>query len=163
MKTRTVMIGLIILVVGVALFIGGAFGVLSSITIKTNFTQPSAGEYLSAEIKLNSTSGLAVASPAAEGGIIRAQDLSLVNSSNLDTYAIPYNSTGVGTDIYRSLTGNYYYVAFSSTRPSTTIVATPHMGTMVGYGLLVLLGIVCVIAGIVVAIVGVFQKRQPVV
>jgi hypothetical protein len=155
------MIGLIILVVGVVLFVGGAIGALGSLTINTAFTQPHPGEYVSSEIVLNTTSSLVVSSPAALGGIIHAQDLGLVNSSNLGTYTIQYDSTGAGSDIYTSLVGDYYYVAFSSTQPSATIVVTNLRGSVVGYGALVLLGIVCAIAGIAVAIIGVFQKKRP--
>lgn len=161
MKTRTVVIGVILIAVGVALFVGGALGALGSITINTTFTQPHPGEYVSAEIMLNGTSELAVSSPASAGGVIHAQDLGFVNSTNIGSYAISYNSTAAGTDIYRSLTGNFYYVAFSSSQPSTTIVATPLKSSVVGYGLIVLIGIVCGIAGIIVAVVGVFQKGRP--
>jgi len=161
LKTRTVVIGVILLVVGIALFGGGALGALGSITINRTFTQPHAGEYVSAEIILNATSGLVVSSPAVAGGVIHAQDLNLVNSTNISSYAIPYNSTGVGSDIYRSLSGSFYYVAFSSTQPNTTVVATPLKSSLIGYGLLILLGIVCAIAGIIVAIVGVLQKTRP--
>jgi len=162
MKTRTFVIGLVILVIGVALFIGGAFGVLGSITISTTFSQPHSGEYVSPEIVLNVSSDLAVSSPAAVGGVIHAQDLSFVNSTNIDRYTVARNSTGVGTDIYKSLSGDFYYVAFSSTQPDTKIVATPLGSSVIGYGLLVLLGIVCGIAGVVVTIVGAVQKKpQP--
>jgi uncharacterized membrane protein len=162
LKKRTVVIGLVVLVVGVALFFGGAIGALGSISINNTFTQPHAGEYVSAEIALNTTSALAVASPAATGGVIHAQDLDLVNSTNLGSYAIPYNSSAAGTDIYKALVGEFYYVAFSTTQPDTTIVATPAKGSVASYGVLVLAGIVLVIAGIVVAVIGAFQKsRQP--
>jgi hypothetical protein len=161
MKTRTVVIGLVILVIGVVLFFGGAIGALGSISINNTFTQPHPGEYVSAEITLNTTSGLAVASPAATGGIIHAQDLGLVNSTNLGTYVIPYSSSAAGTDIYKSLVGDYYYVAFSTTQPGTTIVATPAKVSVASYGVLVLAGIVLAIAGIVVAIIGAFQKNRP--
>ena len=50
---------------------------------------------------------------------------------------------------------------FSPTEPSTTIVATPVRSSAVGYGSLVLLGIVLVVAGIIVAIIGVVQKKVP--
>jgi hypothetical protein len=160
MKTRTVVIGLVILVIGIAFVIGGGLGALGSISINRTFTQPQPGEYVSAEIVLNTTSDLAVSSPAAVGGIIHAKDLSQVNSANINSYAIPYNSTGAGSDIYKSLGGGFYYVAFSSTQPSTTIVATPLRSSVVGYGVLVLLGIVCIIAGIVIAAVGAIQKTK---
>ena len=159
LKTRTVVIGLIVLVVGIALFVGGVIGALGSISIQTNFMQPHPGEYVSSEILLNTTSGLVVSFPATTGGVIPAQDLSRINSTNLGTYAIPYNSSA-GNYIYRSLVGDYYYVAFSSTQPDTTIVVTSLKGSLVGYGSLVLIGIVCGIVGFIIAIIGLFQKKQ---
>jgi hypothetical protein len=160
LKTRTVVVGLIVLVIGIALFIGGALGALSSVTINRTFTQPHPGEYVSAEIVLNTSSGLAISSPVSLGGVIHAQDLNQVNSTNINSYAIPYDSTGVGSDIYKSLSGDFYYVAFSTAQPGTTIVATPLISSAIGYASLVLVGIICGIAGFVVAIVGVFQKRK---
>jgi hypothetical protein len=159
-KTRTVVIGLVILVIGVAAFIGGAVGALGSITISTTFTQPHSGEFVSAEIVLNETSGLAVASPATTGGVIPAEDLSLVNSTNLATYTVPYTASAAGSDVYKSLIGDYYYVAFSASQPTTTIVATPAKSSIASYGLLILVGIVLAIAGIVAAVIGAFQKNR---
>lgn len=159
-QRRTVVIGLAVLVIGVAMFIGGAIGALGSININRTFTQPQPGEYVSAEIMLNTTSDLAVSSPASVGGIIYAQDLNQVNSTNVNSYAIPYNSTGAGSDIYRSLSGDFYYVAFSSTQPGTAIVATPLGSGIRGYGALVLLGIVLIIVGIAVAAVGAIRKSK---
>jgi hypothetical protein len=162
MRRRTVVIGLVVLVIGVVLLAVGALGVLSNVTISRNFTQPHPGEYVSAEIMLNTTSGVAVSSPAAVGGLIPAQDLNLVNSGNIGTYAVPINATSLGTDTYRELVGDYYYVAFASTQPSTTIVATPRGSALVGFGALVLVGLACTVAGIIVAIVGAIQKPKPV-
>lgn len=160
MKTRTVVIGVVILAIGGAMFIGGAAGALGSITLNRTFTQPHPGEYVSAEVLLSSTSGIVVASPASIGGLIAAQDLSLVNSTNIGTYSIPPSSTAAGSDIYKSLAGDYYYVAFSSTQPGTTVVATPARGSIASYGLLVIGGIVVVVAGVVVVIVGALQKSR---
>jgi len=161
MKTRTVMIGVIILVLGIILAVIGAIGALGSVTIVTSFTEPHSGEFVSTEMVLNSTSALAVSSPAANGGIIPAQDLNSVNSTNLATYAVSPNSNAVGTLTYRNLSGDYYYVAFSSTQPGTRIVTTGLGSGVVKYGLLVLAGLACIIAGIVVAIVGWRQKISP--
>ena len=158
---RTVAIGVVILVVGIVLVVGGAAGELSSLTIRTSFTQPHPGEYVSAEIMLNTTSYLAVSSPAASGGIIPAQDLNLVDSTNINTYALPISTSGAGSDIYKSLSGNFYYVAFASAQPNTNNVATPQGPFVAAFGALVLLGIVLVIAGIVIAVVGRRQRQRP--
>lgn len=154
-------IGIIVLVVGIVLVIGGAIGAIGSLTIKTTFTQPHPGEFVSAEILLNSSSNLVVSSPASSGGIVHASDLGLVNSTNLSAYAVPFTTSGAGSNIYESLSGNYYYVAFSSSQPNTKIVATPVGSLATAFGSLALLGIVLVIAGIVLAIVGWRQKPKP--
>jgi uncharacterized membrane protein YidH (DUF202 family) len=155
-----VVAGVIILVIGIALLAVGALGALGSISIKTGFSQPHTGEYVSAEVVLNATSDVVVASPASVGGLVHAQDLSLVNSTNISTYAIPVNSTGAGDAVYRSLLGAYYYVAFASAQPSSTIVATPLNSSAVRFGVVALLGIVLLIVGIIVAIVGALRKKR---
>ena len=157
---RMVAIGAVVLAVGIVMVIGGAVGALGSLTIKTSFAQPQPGEYVSAEISLNTTSTLVVSSPAASGGVVHAQDLNSVNSTNINNYAISYNTSGAGSDIYSSLSGDYYYVAFSSTQPNTKIVVT--QGSLATtYGGLALLGIVLAISGVIVMVIGVRQKRRP--
>jgi uncharacterized membrane protein len=155
---RTVKIGVVVLVVGVVLVAAGAAGELSSLTLSKNFTQLHSGEYVSTEIKLNSTSYLVVKSPASSGGIVPAQDLNLVNSTNINTYAVSISTSGAGSDIYESISGDYYYVAFSSAQPNSTIVVAPQYVAILG--ILIILGVVLVIAGVVIAVVGRRQKKR---
>jgi hypothetical protein len=159
MRTR-LKAGAIILVAGVVLLAIGAAGILGSIKLITTFNEPHTGEYVSAEILLNSTSGVAVQSPAAVGGIIPAEDLNSVNSNNVGSYAVPHNSTAAGTQVYRSLTGDYYYVAFSSAAPATHIVVTPLRSSTLGYGLLVIVSFVCIVAGVILVIMGVRKTNR---
>jgi len=161
MRTRATTVGIVLLLVGVALFAVGAFGAFSRLTITTSFTQPHPGEYVSAEIALNTSSGVAVSSPAAVGGIIPAQDVSLVNSSDMGTYAVPISTSGAGSDIYKGLVGDYYYVAFASSQPSTKIVATPLSSGALDFTPLVFLGLACIVAGIAVAVVGALRRPKP--
>lgn len=158
MRTKYVAAGLIVLVVGIALIAVGASSLLANATTFKTFSQPSAGEFVSGEIVLNTTSLVEVRSPATTGGLIPASDLTKVSESNITTYAIPYNSTVAGTDVYRSLHGSYYYVAFSSTAPSSSVVAAGTGSRLARYGLLAVIGFVCLIAGIVIAIVGAVKK-----
>ena len=97
-------------------------------------------------------------SPASVGGIVPAQDIDAVNSTNIGSYAIPYRSSVAGSETYTALTGNYYYVAFASSQPNTRIIIASS-GTA-AVGLLVLTGFACVVIGIVVAIVGALQNRS---
>jgi hypothetical protein len=113
---------------------------------------------VSTELILNTTSGIAVTSAPAIGGLIPSQDLNLVNSTNLGQYAVTPHSNTAGTVTYTNLQGDFYYVAFASSQPSSKIVATPLNGGTLGSNPLVLGGLVAFVAGVVVAVVGVRRK-----
>ncbi|MGA2873902.1 MAG: hypothetical protein ABSE82_00065 [Nitrososphaerales archaeon] len=162
MRTIFVIVGVVILVLGVFLFAAGALIALGSTTIINTFNEQQTGEYVSTELVMNTTSVVVVTSPVSNGGLIQAQDLALVNSSSVSSYALTPRSTAGGTETYRDLTGSYYYVIFSSAQPSSRIVVTGgQLSKAVGVGFLVLGGIVLFIAGIIVAIVGAMLKKRP--
>jgi hypothetical protein len=158
MRTRTLTIGLIVLVVGIALAAVGGYNLKNTTTTITSFRQPTAGEYVSAELVLND-SVVVVRSPASVGGMVPAQDIGAVNSTNIGSYAVPYNSTAASSDTYIGLRGDFNYVVFASVQPTTKIVVTGTLLGTVSSGLLVLAGIVCAIAGIVVTVVGAVRKN----
>ena len=97
MNRPIVIIGVVVLIIGVVLIAVGAVGVLRGLTVITTFSEPQSGEYVSTELMLNSTSGVAVTSAAANGGLIPAQDLNLVNSTNIGQYALTPHSNVAGT------------------------------------------------------------------
>ncbi len=97
MNRPIVIIGVVVLIIGVILVAVGAVGVLRGLTIVTTFNQSQSGEYVSTELILNTTSGIAVTSAASNGGLIQAQDLNLVNSTNIDQYALTPHSNVAGT------------------------------------------------------------------
>ena len=160
MNRPIVIVGALVLIIGVVLIAVGAVGVLRGLTIITTFSEPHSGEYVSSELILNSTSGVAVSSAAAIGGLIHAQDLNLVNSTNIGQYALPPHSNVAGTITYTNLMGDYYYVAFASSQPSSRVVATRLQGGTLGSSSLVLGGLVVVIVGIVVIVLGVRKKSR---
>lgn len=139
----------------------GAVGVLRGLTVVNTFNQPHSGEYVSAELVLNTTSGIAVTSAPANGGLIHSSDLNLVNSTNIGQYAVKPHSSVAGTLTYTNLAGNYYFVAFASSQPNSKIVATPLHGGTVASSPLVLGGLIAVIVGIIVIVVGVRKKSSP--
>lgn len=160
MNKPIVVIGAVVLIIGVVLIAVGAVGVLRSLTVVTTFNEPQSGEYVSTELMLNTTSGVAITSAAATGGLIQAQDLNLVNSSNIGQYALTPHSDVAGTQTYTNLTGGYYYVAFASSQPSSKIVATPLHGGTLASSPLVLGGFAGVIIGIVVVVLGARMKSR---
>ena len=160
MKTRMVTIGVVLLIIGIAFLASGAIGLRGSTSTIKVFNQPNPGEYVSSEILLNSSSTIIVRSPPSVGGLVPAQDLTLVNSTNLNSYALSSSTSVAGTQSYTSIKGNYYYVIFSSTQPNTRLAITGSLGTTAALGLLTLAGIVFIIIGIVLAILGAFRKPK---
>jgi hypothetical protein len=154
------MVGVVILVIGVVLAAVGVVGVLRGLTVVTAFSEPHSGEYVSTELVLNATSDMAVTSAPANGALIPAQDLNLVNSTNIVQYALAPHSNAAGTVTYTNLSGDYYYLAFASSQPSSKIVATPVNGGTVGSSPLILGGFVLFIAGVVVVVLGARKKSR---
>lgn len=158
MNRPIVIIGTVILIIGIVLVAVGVVGVLRGLTIVKTFNEPQSGEYVSTELVLNVTSGAAITSAASNGGLIPAQDLSLVNSTNIGQYAVAPHSNVAGTVTYTNLIGDYYYVAFASSQPTSKVVVTPLNGGTVASSPLVLGGFVLFIVGIIVIVIGVRRK-----
>jgi hypothetical protein len=160
MRKSILIVGVILLIVGILLIGIVGLGAASNINKIETFTLSKSGEYVSSELILNSPSVVAVRSPASDGGLVPSQDLNLVNSNNLGTYALSYRSSGSGVDAYTAITGDYYYVAFSSSPPTTqVVVANLTSSSLITIGVLGLSGLGLIIAGVIVAIVGVLSKN----
>jgi hypothetical protein len=160
MRTRTVIIGLIILVIGIAFVAGGVVGLKGTTSTISTFTQPQTGEYVSSEVVLNSTAVVVVRPSSSTGGLVPAQALSDVNSTNLATYALPATSTAGGSATYTGVQGDYYYVIFTSSQPATKIVTAGDVFKTVESGVLVLLGGILFLAGLIVTIIGAIRKSS---
>jgi len=110
---------------------------------------------------LNSSSSIIVRSPPTVGGLVPAQDITLVNSTNIDSYALSISTSLAGNETYTSITGNYYYVIFSSTQPNTRLaIANASFATTAAFGLISLASIVCVFIGIILALAGACLKNK---
>ena len=99
MRKRMVTIGVVLLIVGIAFLVSGVIGLRGSTNTVKVFNQPNPGEYVSSEILLNSSSTIIVRSPPSVGGLIPAQYINLVNSTNhqlLCTY--PAATSVAGTE-----------------------------------------------------------------
>ena len=160
MRKRTVIMGLIILVIGIAFVAGGVVGLEGTTSTISTFTQPQTGEYVSSEVVLNSTSDVVVRPSSSTGGLVPAQALSDVNSTSLATYALPANSTLGGSATYSRVQGDYYYVIFTSSQPATKIVVADDLAKTAESGILVLLGGVLFLAGLIVTIIGAIRKSD---
>ena len=160
MRKRTVIIGLIILVIGIAFVAGGVAGLKGTTNTISTFTQPQTGEYVSSEVVLNSTAVVVVRPSSPTGGLVPAQTLSGVSSTSLATDALPASSTAGGSATYVGVQGDYYYVIFASSQPATKIVVTGDVAKTVESGILVLLGGILFLAGLIVTIIGAIRKSD---
>jgi len=160
MRKRTVIIGLIMLVIGIAFVAGGVVGLKGTTSTISTFTQPQTGEYVSSEVGLNSTAVVVVRPSSSTGGLVPAQALSDVNSTSLATYALPASSTAGGSATYVGVQGDYYYAIFTSSQPATKIVITGDVAKTVESGILVLLGGILFLAGLIVTIIGAIRKSN---
>jgi len=160
MRKRTVIIGLIMLVIGIAFVAGGVVGLKGTTSTVSTFTQPQTGEYVSSEVVLNSTAVVVVRPSSSTGGLVPAQALSDVNSTSLATYALPASSTAGGSATYVGVQGDYYYAIFTSSQPATKIVITGDVAKTVESGILVLLGGILFLAGLIVTIIGAIRKSN---
>jgi uncharacterized membrane protein len=160
MSKRTVVIGLILLVIGIAFVAGGIVSLKGTTSTTSTFTQPQTGEYVSSELILNSTGAVVVRPASSTGGLVTAQALSEVNSTNLATYTLPSSSTAAGSATYARVQGDYYYVIFTSSQPATRIVVTGDVAKTVESGILVLLGGILFLVGLIVTIIGAVRKSD---
>ena len=165
MRKRTVIIGLIILVIGIAFVAGGVVGLKGTTSTISTFTQPQTGEYVSSEVVLNSTAAVVVRPSSSTGGLVPAQALGDVNSTSLSAYALPASSTAAGSATYVRVQGDYYYVIFTSSQPATKIVIAGDIAKTAESGILVLLGGILFLVGLIVIIIGAIRKgnkpKQP--
>lgn len=160
MRKRTVIIGLIILVIGIVFVAGGEVGLKGTTSIISTFTQPQTSEYVSSELVLNSTSVVVVSPSSSTGGLVPAQALSGVNSTSLPTFALPASSAVGESATYVGVQGDYYYVIFTSSHPATNIVITGDVAKTAESGILVLLGGILFLVGLIVTIIGAIRKSN---
>jgi hypothetical protein len=139
---------------------GGVVGLKGTTSTISVFTQPQTGEYVSSEVVLNSTAVVVVRPSSSTGGLVPAQAMSDVNSESLATYALPASSSAGGSATYLGVQGDYYYVIFTSSQPTTKIVIAGDVAKTAESGILVLLGGILFLAGMIVTIIGAFRKSN---
>lgn len=166
MRRGIALIGVVLIVVGVVL-IGITFATgLSLPKSSRTVNQVYSGEWDSGEINITSTTSIAVATTATGTyGLIKATDLSTVNPTNLASLSLqPHSTVTVSSDhtlTYKNLSGQYYFVVFSSKSPTIVVEYVSHNSLGATGGKLLLPGGALILSGIIVGIVGVVLKRKP--
>lgn len=163
MRRNILIIGLVLMVVGGGIAFAGSYSLTKNATISPSMNEMSPGMYVTPIIMTNGTASLIVSEVGANSGLIKAADLSIVNSSNLKSIAIPANVSVSSSNYYEGISGSFYYIQFSSTSPNIGYVLIH--GNIYEYSALslaILGGVIMFIAGIVIAIIGaILKKKEP--
>ncbi len=165
MRKNIIFAGLIILVIGAAMFGGGDYAISHSTTTGTSLskissTPPEFGH----ELSLSSPMLLTVESSYDAFFVVSDANISKASPSNIRTYEYtPIENTtiaSINVKEYDLSPGNYYLVEFNSTPPSVTYSYLPVSMTYVS--LVSGIGIFVLIIGIIVAIIGLILKKKKV-
>ena len=165
MRKKIAIIGVVLLIVGVAFFAIATEGILSTTTASTQMLQQNTGEWASSEINISSGYQLTMITNNTSFGVVPASDLSSVTNSNLQSLGISpkseTNQTSLGVvSTFSPAAGSYYIIVFDKTMPSVTYTTATSLGSIVLYGILELVGIIVGIAGFIVLIVGLILKKK---
>lgn len=157
-------IGLVLLIVG-AVLLTVSFYETGALTNKSStMTQVSSGKWESNPINMTTSGLLTVTTSSTSFGLVPAADVSIVTSSNLNSYALKANSsTSVGSHsayVFEKLSGEYYIVAFSTTSPSVTTLYLSSYSDAAIFGISLLGGGAMAVIGLVLAILGAVMKNK---
>ncbi|MGC8562908.1 MAG: hypothetical protein ACP5UZ_05395 [Thermoplasmata archaeon] len=165
MRRNILIIGLILLVVGIAMAgisaVEASHSASSSISGASTTMYPGPnGEYHSQ--LLNVSSGEEVIVVANQHAyVIPSEDLTTVTNANVAGYAIVSSTSAGNTSTYSNIPGSYYIVTFGTSTPSVDYaVVSGGLGNLIVTGLLVLIGVFLAIAGIIVTVIGAVLKPK---
>lgn len=160
MRRKLALTGLVVFVVGVVVLIVGVLGTEGALHPVSGFHQLAPGEYVSQELNLTASATVTLRNPPTTMGLVTAQNLSVVNSTNLATTGVRALGTTSGTVAYLVSAGSYYVVYFGTSAPSTLVIYL-YTGQAAAYGLATLAGLAMAVAGGIVGLVGVFTRPKP--
>ncbi len=160
MNKKILMIGLVLLIVGAALFFGGIY---SSDTTLSNyshseFTLINNNEHISSNITVKSGYYIIIEGATNTSGLVKTSELSKVNATDFSSMVIKPSEHISSESIYLGLSsGAYTYVVFGSTS-SIKYINAPGFSIEVG-GVLVVVGIILGVIGLIIMIFGAIKKE----
>ncbi len=162
MNKRIFLIGLILLVLGAALFFGGIYSsdaTLSSYS-HNEFTLQTNNEHISENMSVTPGYYIIIEGAAGTSGLVKTSQLNKVNATDFSSMAIKPSESVSGENIYIGLSsGGYTYVVFGNTS-SVKYINAPASSIELS-GALVVIGVISGMAGLIVMIVGVIKKTKP--
>ncbi|MGP6206708.1 hypothetical protein ACNF42_01545 [Cuniculiplasma sp. SKW3] len=168
MRKNIVIVGIVLLIIGVGLFFGGAQILAPHVKISTTqSTEVSLGNNLwrTNAITVNGTNYLIEdKSSSSSVYLVSASSLSSLNQSNLKTLGIaPSTHTSVSSKILYTFTvsspGNYYIVSNSTSQPSNS-VSVLNPDSIVGDAIILLAGGALGFIGFIILIIGLVLKKK---
>jgi len=165
MRKKIAVIGLVILIVGIALAAGGYYETTSvglHSAVKTDPYNITTG-YMTNNVTVSSGYEVIMISNDTHAGLIKVSDLSKANNiTNLEHYEITPTSHTSNDRIYTDLAaGTYVFIAFNTSMPVITYEYAPLTTIEVGGSLLVIGGIAAFVGFIVLIIGLVLKKKKP--
>ncbi|MEM0141088.1 MAG: hypothetical protein QXN66_03510 [Thermoplasmatales archaeon] len=155
-------------IVGIALLIVGAIMVSASLTqversfpfSQLNMTSTGNGYFISPAINVSQESEIIISS-SSTSYLIPSKDISLLNSTNIESYGMhPYLTEG-NSSAFLGASGVYYVAVPGNVTPVVRYgIVSSSLGPVVLYGLLLIVGVILIIAGIVIAVIGLFLKKK---
>ncbi len=164
MIKRMVIIGLIILIIGGALFFGGLYTSDQIIShnshTATSFYNSTSHEYISSNITIKSGYEVLVEGGPSNAGLVNINRLSSVNSTNVNSSTMQPSEHFSNEKVYVGLpSGTYVYVMFNSSKPSVIYEYATLSAVETG-GFMVIAGVIAGIAGLAIMIVGTIRKPK---
>ena len=161
MRKNLLYLGLILLVIGVV--ISGIATVEAggrTEIVETSLKISPSGVYYSNELTVGSNSSVIVTGNTTTY-LIPSQDLNMVNSTNVENYAIHPTTPSGNSILYDGLSGTYYLVAFSQHPPLITYaVLGSNLSQLAVYGLLIIAGAAIAVIGVILAILGAIMRSK---
>jgi len=165
MRKKIAVIGLVILIVGIALAVGGIQEDKSLVhtTVKTDPYNTTTTGYMTDNITVSHGYEVLVISSDTHSGLIKASNLPKAdNITNLEHYEITPTSHASDEMIYTGLpAGTYVFIAFNTSMPVITYEYASLTTMEIGGSLLVIGGIAAFVGFIILIIGLVLKKKKP--
>ena len=163
MQKKILIVGLVIFMLGIALFIAG-FESIERVPTYNNIMQIKNNEYATGCFTYHSGDIVVITGVNNNSGLICNEYINNVTEGNLNNYKIPVEKSSSNAFYYNNLKpgGIYVFIEFSNSKPAIgyTILSSSEESLVNIAGDISSIGIIFFIAGIIVMILGIFLKKK---
>ncbi|MHB1440506.1 MAG: hypothetical protein ACYCSO_02825 [Cuniculiplasma sp.] len=160
MRGKVVRIGLVLIVVGIIMVVAGIGLTSDYLTVSHNYVRDGT-MYRSQEINITSD-GLVALNGNSTFYLIHANNISLVNKTNVGNYSIASTGpthNGFGNEFLVGA-GSYYLVSFLAPSSGVVYSFTSNFSTFTDLGIILLLGLFLIVISIIILIAGFLLKNK---